>query len=369
MRLQHLALENFRNYEKLALDFNDNCNILFGENAQGKTNILEAIFYLCFSRSFRTSSDIETVNFERPFCRVCGSFLQDIQVNQTVVFQFSREAGKTISIEEKKLSRYSELIGKLPIVLLSPEDYKITGGGPAERRNLVDMFLSQVSSVYLNNLQQYQRILKQRNKILSDFFKQGKFDEKILEPWTESFIDAGSKIIKYRNTFITEFSPLLAEQYRGLNQANESISFSYKPSFPFNTVAETENSFRETLHRNKGFERSRGVSLFGPHRDDFVFTISGNELRTYGSRGQHKSALVALKLAQFYFLKLKRNETPLLLLDDLFSDLDPQRMHKILTAIENIGQTFITTTQKIQNLPVQFKRREYQVIHATVTVE
>jgi DNA replication and repair protein RecF len=369
MLLQHLVLENFRNYQKISIDFSDKCNIIFGDNAQGKTNILEAIFYLCFSRSFRTASDKETVNFEKNFCRVLGSFLLDLNVNQTVVFQFSREEGKTILIEEKKLNRYSELIGKLPIVLLSPEDYKITGGGPAERRNLMDMFLSQVSSIYLKNLQQYNRILKQRNTILSDFSRKGKYDEKILEPWNESFIETGSKIIKSRNSFITEFSPLLTECYSGLNQANELISFTYKPSFLLSAVAEIENRFRTTLHQNKAAERIRGMSLYGPHRDDFIFMISGNELRTYGSRGQHKSALVALKLAQFFYLKQKKNETPILLLDDLFSDLDPQRGKKILASIEHIGQTFITTTQKINYLDANFLRKEFHVINATISAE
>lgn len=257
----------------------------------------------------------------------------------------------------------------MPVVLLSPEDYKITSGSPAERRSLIDMFLSQVSSIYLKNLQKYNRVLKQRNKILTEFLKKGQFDEKILEPWNLSLIETGSKIIKYRNSFITDFSPLLAERYLELNQVNETISFSYKPSFPIRNFEEIENQFRETLQRDRTSERLRGISLSGPHRDDFIFTISGNELRTYGSRGQHKSALVALKLAQFFYLKLKKNETPVLLLDDLFSDLDPQRGKKILTAIENIGQTFITTTQKISYLDDPFNRKEYKVFNATVIEE
>jgi len=366
MIIQRLELKNFRNYKQLKLDFSPACNIIFGQNAQGKTNILEAIFYLCFSRSFRTSKDQEVIQFNQEFAHIHGWFLLDIQTKQEVTFHFSKKEGKSISIEQKRLSRYSELIGKFPVVILSPEDYKITSGGPFERRHVVDMFLSQVNPIYLKALQKYNRVLKQRNRILTEYRGRTSFNEKLLEPWNESLIESGSYLIKFRQTFIAEFNPVLHNIYNKLRFASESINFSYRSSIPFIDEREIEARFLKTMNHKYLTERKRGLTIIGPHRDDYVIEIDNKDLRVYGSRGQHKSALVAFKLAEFFYLQQKRNEIPILLLDDLFSDLDQQREERILEMIQDIGQIFITTTRKVGNINSTLNLKEFLIENGSV---
>lgn len=346
MIIEKLELVNFRNYEQLKLDFFSGCNILFGENAQGKTNILESIFILCFSRSFRTKHEREIIQFNKKYTRVYGSFINDLKIEKEVVLQYSVNEGKAIYVEHKKINRYSELIGKFPIVVLSPNDYRITSGGPLERRQLIDMFLSQASTIYLKALQKYNRVLKQRNKILNEISSNSNITRQSLEPWNFSLVESGSFLIKLRHTFITEFNPILEEKYSCLNPKGESIRFSYKPSLPFVNTDEIESSFHKIMQRKIQLECVRGITLTGPQRDDYYFEVDKRDLRSYGSRGQHKTALVALKLAEFQYLKKMREERPILLLDDLFSDLDQSREEKILHALQNIGQIFITTTRK-----------------------
>jgi DNA replication and repair protein RecF len=361
MTIQTLELVNFRNYNELKIKFFPGCNILFGENAQGKTNLLESIFYLCFSRSFRTLKDQDVIYFEKLFTRIHGQFLLDRNIEQNVQLCLNKGETKSILLEQKKVNRYSELIGKFPVVFLGPDNYKITSDGPIERRRLIDMFLSQVSSAYLKNLQKYNRILKQRNKILFELNNKINFDAALLEPWNHTLVECGSFLIKSRHFFITEFNPLLAKIYTKLNLSKETLSFSYKPSFSFTNENDIQASFLNKLHRDKTVERVRGLTISGPHRDDFVFKIENKDLRLFGSRGQHKSVLTALKFAEFFYLKKKKEETPILLLDDLFSDLDYHREKQILEIIQNLGQTFITTTKKISKIHPDLKQNEYLV--------
>lgn len=361
MIIQKLELINFRTYDKLTLELYPGCNIFYGENAQGKTNILEAIFSLCFSRSFRTNKEKEIIRFDNSFARAEGQFLSELDIKKEVVFHLDKVDGKTLLLSSKKLYRYSEMIGQFPVVLLSPEDYKISSGGPSERRNAIDILLSQENSLYLKELQKYSRILKQRNKILSDFNLKIQSKKIALEPWNESFVESGSFIINFRRNFINEFNPVLKKVYQNLNLANESISLFYKSSVSQKNSDDTKANFYKLLEKNFASECSRGITLCGPHRDDYLFEINGKDLRIYGSRGQHKSALLTLKLAEFYFLKEQMQETPIILLDDLFSDLDPKRKHNILNLVQDIGQTFITTTEKVsQNFP-HLKMNEYFV--------
>ncbi|MBN2088421.1 DNA replication/repair protein RecF [candidate division KSB1 bacterium] len=361
MYIKKLTLLNFRNYEKEKLEFYPGCNIIYGENAQGKTNIIEAIFLLCFSKGFRTQSEREIIQFNKAFTRIEGHFVFDRHIEQKVIFLYSESEGKSIYLEEKKITRYSVLIGKFPVVLLSPDDYNIISGGPEGRRRLFDMLLSQEDATYLNTLQQYNRILKQRNKILLDFIRQKQYNAAILEPWNKNLIEYGSFLIKFRQAFVSEFYPLLARIYKELNFANESIDFLYRPSIPFQNEKDIQTIFTTILNHNLKYELKRGITLKGPHRDDYVFKIDSNDLKIYGSRGQHKSLLVALKLAEFNYLKHKREETPIILLDDLFSDLDSNREKTILAILQNTGQTFITTSKKLELVSSLSQKKEYLI--------
>ncbi|MCK5738575.1 DNA replication and repair protein RecF, partial [bacterium] len=337
------------------------CNVLYGNNAQGKTNLIEAIFCLCFTRSFRTNRDSELLRFNSPFLRVAGNFRSDQNVEQVVSFNFRNGDGKKIYLTDKRITRYSELIGRFPIVLLSPEDYLITNGAPLQRRRMIDAYLAQVNPVYLNTLQKYSRILKQRNKMLAGFAQKGTFDKNVLSSWNSNLIQYGSFLIRFRNSFISEFNPLLSEIYSNLNLSDETIRFFYKPSLPISQNRGIEESYAEELKRRFLSERVRKTTLTGPHRDDFGFEIGGNDLRTYGSRGQHKSALVALRLAQFKYLQTKTGETPILLLDDLFSDLDRKREQRILGFLQNIGQVFITTNHRVSDSHTAIPVNEWRV--------
>ncbi len=366
MYLKKLELLNFRNYEKAKLEFNPGCNIFYGDNAQGKTNIIEAIFLLCFSKGFRTQSEREIIQFNKAFARIEGHFVFDRHIEQKVIFLYSESEGKSIYLEEKKITRYSVLIGKFPVVLLSPDDYNIISGGPDGRRRLFDMLLSQEDATYLNTLQQYNRILKQRNKILLDFIRQKQYNAAILEPWNKNLIEYGSFVIKFRQAFVSEFCPLLARIYKELNFANESIDFSYRPSIPFQDEKDIQTIFTSILNHNLKYELKRGITLKGPHRDDYDFKIDNNALKTYGSRGQHKSLLVALKLAEFYYLKKKREETPIILLDDLFSDLDRNRERTILAILQNTGQTFVTNAKKLEFINSLSQKKEYLIKQNTI---
>lgn len=367
MILSSLELTNFRNFEHLVINFSPKNNILFGANAQGKTNIIEAIFLLCFSRSFRALNESETVTFNKNHAFIVGHFENDLKIKRDVVVDYLKGEGKKIFVDKKKLNRFSELVGQFPIVLLTPEDFKITVGTPSERRKLVDTILSQISNSYLKTIQQFIRVLKQRNKILSKAAFDGSISNASLEPWNENLVKFGSALVKFRHIFVFEFFPLLSKIYMDLNLSNESLVFSYKPSFEYNDINEIESAFTNALINKSRLERLRGISLIGPHRDDFSFKIGSKELRKYGSRGQHKTVLIALKIAEYNYLKNKRKEIPIMLLDDLFSDLDSNREEKIIEKIQNGGQVFITTTRPVsQNLINHLGNRQLEVINNNV---
>jgi len=220
MQLLTLELENFRNYKQIQIDFNKKRNVISGKNAQGKSNLLEAIYLLCISRSFRANSEKEALNFNEDFFRIKGEFQSDKNNNEKVIVQYSKSEGKKVSVNRKRVYRLSEYIGHFPIVASSPEEYKLTIGPPAERRRFFDILLSQLSRKYIYNLQDYYRILKQRNKILNERFA----NKKIIEPWNESLIDKGSEIIWDRKIFADNLNENLIDIYSELNRSDEKLN-------------------------------------------------------------------------------------------------------------------------------------------------
>ncbi|MBN1347809.1 DNA replication and repair protein RecF, partial [candidate division KSB1 bacterium] len=247
MFLATLELTDFRNYRQATIDFLPDKNILFGENAQGKTNILEAIYLLCFSRSFRAQNESEIIHFGKDKSAIAGQFENDLKICKQVTLRYSKGEGKKILVDDKAISRYSDLLGQFPIVLSTPDDIEITSGTPAARRKFVDAIICQGSKTYLKTLQHYIRILKQRNKILSNITGEGVTNNASLVPWDENLIKYGSIIIKFRHNFVSEFFPLLNEIYLDLNESNERLSFSYNPSFAFSDPNETESNFNEQI--------------------------------------------------------------------------------------------------------------------------
>ncbi len=343
MHLEKLAMVNFRNYEKAEVHFKSKINLIFGLNAQGKTNFLEAIYLLCLGRSFRQAKNQDLLRIGSSYFTIEGRLNYDNALVKVAALHYQRDGKKEISIDRKRMRGYSDIFGAFPVVIISPEDYKITTGGPAERRRFIDILLSQISLSYLTHLQEYQRILKQRNRILQDM-KAGKLvADSTIAPWNEKMISVGSKIVGARYDFVEEFVRWLRPIYREYSGAHEEIGLRLE------TLVSRENSeqsFAVELNRLSQRERALGVSLVGPHRDDLIITINGRELRTFGSRGEHKALMIALKLAELQFLKNKKDETPIFLLDDCFSELDEVREKNVFFSFQGLGQMVITSPRQ-----------------------
>lgn len=344
MTIISLELTNFRNYGHNYIEFGAQKNFFIGKNAQGKTNLLEAIYLLCLSKSFRTSFEKEAISFNKTNFVLKGLFQLNNSDVQSVIFQYSREQGKQISINRKRLNKISDLIGSFPVVLSSPDEYTLTIGPPPGRRKFVDIVLSQVYKKYFSYLQEYHRIIQQKNAILLNWKLSGIKNYAILNPWDQRLIEVGSKIIQYRVQFSTSFSESLNKIYSNLVVSDEKLMFNYKSDITFTDLESIEKSFEKKLRQVKNKELQRGTSLVGPHRDDFIFTIDGQELKKFGSRGQHKTVLLSLAIAEYNLIKERREETPILLIDDLYSEIDHERESKIMEYLNTMSQVFITAT-------------------------
>jgi len=344
MILTSLELTDFRNYSNEYIEFGDRKNFLIGNNAQGKTNILEAIYLLCLSRSFRANFEKEAIRFSKQDCLIKGVFKLDDSTINTVIFHCSQEKGKEISVNRKRLNKVSEIIGNFPIVLSSPDEYVLTVGPPPGRRKFVDILLSQIYKKYFSYLQDYHRIIQQRNTLLSKWRSFGVKTPEMIDPWDQRLAEIGSKIIEYRQEFTISFSEILKNIHSELVIKNEELTFNYRPNIVADEIDNLQSNFLNRLKQTHHKEIQRGTSLTGPHRDDFVFNINGQELRKYGSRGQHKTVLIALAIAQFNIIKKKKQEIPIVLFDDLYSEIDSERQSKIIESLNNMGQVFITAT-------------------------
>jgi DNA replication and repair protein RecF len=340
MLLDKLSMVNFRNYESAEVSFKSKINLIYGLNAQGKTNFLEAIYLLCLGRSFRQAKNQDLLKIGSPHFTVEGHIKLDNDLDKVLALQYVKDGKKEISINRKRLAGYTEVFGNFPAVVLSPEDYRITTGAPAERRRFIDILLSQISLSYLMCLQEYQRVLKQRNKILNDIKSGGRVADSTVEPWTEKLVEAGGKIIRDRYEFLSEYTLGLQPIYREYSASKDEISLRVES---LASEQDTEMSFRSALMKLGRKERIVGRSLVGPHRDDLMIAINGRDIRAFGSRGEHKTALIAMKLAELQFLREKKDETPILLLDDCFSELDEVREEQVFFSFHEVGQMFLTT--------------------------
>ncbi|KAF0151252.1 MAG: DNA replication and repair protein RecF [Ignavibacteria bacterium] len=343
MVLKQIELQNFRLHKNTTLNFSDRLNLIVGGNGQGKTTILEAIYYLCTTKNLNLSSESDVVLFGEQNFDVKGKFT-DLTTNNTRIYFDLQRNKKSFFLNEKIISNTSEVIGKFPVVTLIQSDHAITLGSPADRRRFVDSVISQASHTYLDILIEYNKILRQRSSLLwriKETGDKGLFNQ--LEAWTESLITAGTEIIKQRIRFINEFNDYLV-------QANSQIIEDKEfPKIIYSTFAEVEEDeaaekFRQELEENREEELRRAINLVGPHRDEFIFFINDLELKRFGSQGQHKTFQIALRFAQFFFIKDKIGRTPIFLMDDIFGELDSYRANKISEHIAAIGQTFITMT-------------------------
>jgi DNA replication and repair protein RecF len=346
-----VRVRNFRNHHESSLEFGEGINALLGDNGEGKTNILEAISYLSLTKSFYASTDATVLQIGEEGFEVEGSVCSGSGVVHNVRVTYDGRTGtKLYEIDGTRPERLSSVIGRFPIVILSPENGAITFGGPGERRKFMDLILSQVSPAYLETLLEYRRVIRQRNRVLLDArMRGGQQPERLLEPWNEGLAVHGSTLVQRRREFVKEFSDYMIRAYTDLvGEKEETPGVRYETSCRNEAVPKQEiaEELRQLLRRFQGEDLRRGTTLVGPHRDNLVFTLAGIPVQQYASQGQHKSLLVALKVAEFAYLRERREERPILLLDDVFSELDRHRSSRILALAEMLGQVVITTTHE-----------------------
>jgi len=375
MRLDHLRLRNFRNHRNSSFDFGSGANVLLGDNGEGKTNIIEAISYLCLTKSFFAAGDALVVNFGEELFEAEGAFTDDHSHTSSVRVAYSAPQNeKVYTINKRDVESFSSVVGKYPVVICSPEYTPVTTAGPVDRRRFVDFVISQSSQVYFQHLLEYRRVLRHRNKILFDAKVSRSNPDALLEPWTEQLISLGGSIVFRRQRFIAEFHEYILSAYHHLIGTGETPTIEYAPTFSLSADASEQaviEALREKVSEKHTEELRYGASLVGPHRDELLLKINDLDLRKFASQGQHKTFLVAMKVGEFFYLKDRCGETPLMLLDDVFSELDEHRSANLLRFVRDLSQTFITSTSPNffdQVLTFGDRDRKY-TIHAGTVVE
>lgn len=351
MRIDDLRLQHFRAHARTRLAFAPKITLLHGPNGAGKTNILEAIHYLCLSKSFLSGQDGVALQRGASFFELEGAFRGERRPHLTVRLAYTPDEGKRLFLNKAPLDRLADIVGQLPVVLLSPEDYVLTAGPPEERRRFLDNTLSQARPAYLADLLRYRRALRQRNALLQDHRQPGRSDPAALQAWTLELVTLGTRLMDRRHRFVADFSEHLARAYAPLAAVGETPAIDYATAVPNEALGDPTllaEAFASRLARLAAKERARGRTLAGPHRDDLVFSLGDLDVRAYASQGQHRTFALALKLATFSYLRQQLDETPLLLLDDVFGILDPERTRVILKMLETdaVGQSIVTAARR-----------------------
>lgn len=370
MRVRRLVLSHFRNYARLDLAVSPRVTVLWGDNAQGKSNLLESIFYLATFRSFRASGDRDLVGWDLAddpigFCRINAEIERDgdPQEIEVILREEPRKDGETTALSKRiKLNdvprRALDVIGTLNAVLFSPQDLELVDGTPALRRRYLDVTISQADRVYCRALAHYNRVILQRNHLLRGMRERGVQGDQ-LHFWNREMITAGTTIVERRIETVRRLGEIARRVYVDLSGSDEALAVRYKCS-ALGTVldadlrpAEVSSAFEARLAELQPREVGLGASLVGPHRDDLLFSIDDRDLGSFGSRGQQRTAGLALKLAEAENLVRQTGESPILLLDDVFSELDPRRRERVIGAIRPGQQVLLTTTdpQMIHGIP------------------
>jgi len=342
--IKSIELDNFRNYESLNITFDKGTNILYGDNAQGKTNVLEAIYLSATTKSHKGSKDKDIVRFEHEESHI-RTYLDRDGMEYRVDMHLRKNKSKGIAINGQKLKKAAELIGLLNVVFFSPEDLSIIKNGPSERRRFVDMELCQLDKYYIYNLNQYNKIINQRNKLLKDFYMNPDLKDTI-SIWDSQLVLYGKQIIERRKLFISQLNEIIYDIHKNLSGGKEELVIHYEP--------DVESEFLEQkLKANQDRDIKYKMTSVGPHRDDFSFMVKKTEnseeesnfidIRKFGSQGQQRTAALSLKLSEIELVKKVTKDNPVLLLDDVLSELDSNRQNYLLNSIGDI-QTIITCT-------------------------
>ena len=336
MYIKKIQILNYRNYKNLNIALGKNVNVFMGDNAQGKTNILEAIYYCAFARSHRTSKDRELINWNSENAYI-SILVGKERLDKTIDINILKDGKKAIRINKIKASKIGELFGNFNVVMFSPEDLRIIKDSPGIRRKFIDMELCQLNAKYYYNLVQYNKVLNERNILL----KSRKVDKDILDIYDIQLANFGYNIIRERLNYINKLNVYGKNIHKDISSGKEDIEFKYVSTIK--DLENIENSFYEQLKKNRTKDMEKGLTSVGPHRDDFVVLINNIDTKSYGSQGQQRSAVLTIKFSSLKIIKELTSEYPVLLLDDVLSELDFNRKRYILSTIGEI-QTIITCT-------------------------
>lgn len=357
MYIESIQLKNFRNYEFLEMEFDKGTNILYGDNAQGKTNILEAVYLCGTSKSHKGSKDKEIIRFHEDESHIRMMIRKD-EMSYKIDMHLKKNKAKGVAINGLPIKKARELLGVVNLVFFSPEDLNIIKNGPSERRRFLDLELCQLDTIYLTDLANYNHIVNQRNKLLKDMSLNSRLRD-TLDVWDMQMVYYGKAIIEKRKAFVEELNEIVHEIHRNLTGGIEQIDVVYEP----NTQSE---NFEEMLFRNRERDFRMKMTSTGPHRDDLCVMINGIDIRKYGSQGQQRTAALSLKLSEIYLVKRRIKDTPVLLLDDVLSELDSSRQTYLLDSIHDI-QTMITCTGLDDFISHQFQiNKVFHVIKGAV---
>ena len=340
MFLQKLSLTNFKNYSEAEFSFSEKINCFIGDNGAGKTNILDAIYYLSFCKSYFNSIDTQNILFHQPFFAIHGNYVRNSEKKDLITCIQKRNSRKQFKLNKKEYSRLADHIGQFPLVMISPYDRDLINDGSEIRRKYIDGVISQFDKFYLDDLLNYNKVLAQRNALLKKFAENRYFDNAVLDIWNEQMIKLGNRIHEKRKNFLTEFAPIFQHYFEFISLGKEVVTISYESQL-------TNNKFDKLLNESLEKDRMFRYSTVGIHKDDLDFRILDYPIKKFGSQGQQKSFVIAIKLAQFEYTKNIKGFKPVLLFDDIFDKLDDSRVEQLIKLVSenNFGQVFITDTQ------------------------
>jgi DNA replication and repair protein RecF len=355
MYLQNLSLLNFKNYSQAEMEFSSRINCFTGKNGVGKTNVLDAIYYLSLCKSYFNPLDSQNIKHGTEYFVVEGEYFRNDE-KEHILCGLKRGQKKQFKRNKKEYNRLSEHIGFLPLVMISPADSSLIAEGSEERRHFINAVIVQYDHSYLDNLLHYNSALAQRNHLLKSFASTGKFDREALELWNEQMIEPALKIYSVRKQFVTELVPVFQKYYEFISGGSEQVGISYQSQL-------SEGEYRTLLHSTVEKDRILQFTTTGIHKDDLLLKLNDFPIKRTGSQGQQKTFLVALKLAKFDFISLHNGQKPILLLDDIFDKFDADRVSQIirLVADEHFGQIFVTDThpermkEMLSNLNIDYK--------------
>ena len=359
MKIQHLKILNFRNYEKMELNFSPNYNIIYGNNGVGKTNLVESIYVLALTKSFRGSVDKVLIMNNKDVCRIEGIVSDKFETKYKIIIKAD---GKKVKINDTKVDKLSDYISKINVVLFNPDDLRFIKDSPSVRRKAINLEISQLNNLYLKNLNMYNKLVKQRNSYLKTTNINANSSSEYLEILTNKIIDYGEKIYNSRSKYIELLNEQISVFYKKICGI-EDLKLEYMSDYKNFDKDKIVKKYKDNLQR----DIILGKTTIGVHHDDIKFKFNNQDIKDYGSEGQQKNAIIAYKLSEIEIFKSIKNDFPILILDDLFSELDQNKISNILNLIDDDIQTFITTTEidKIKDSIIQ-KSRLFKVLDGEV---